>query len=38
MGTIRLTDDDINQVDISFDGDCENMTVTMDGVAETVAQ
>ena len=38
MGTIRLTDDDTNQVDISFDGDCENMTVTMDGVANTVAQ
>lgn len=37
-GTIRLTDDSDNQVDIRFDGDCENMTVTMDGVANTVAQ
>lgn len=37
-GSITLSDDSSNQIDVTFDGDCENMTVTIGGVAETVAQ
>ena len=37
-GSITLSDDSSNQIDVTFDGDCENMTVTADGVAETVTQ
>lgn len=37
-GNITLSDGDESRVDITFDGDCQNMTVTIDAVAETVAQ
>ncbi len=37
-GSMLLSDDSDNEIKITFDGDCETMTVTMDGVAETVDQ